>query len=121
MFWVHNLAIVGQKCDSIFYLYCGHRYGILSMLWTIRFCKKKDLFTQSYGLENFLSIYINGDFMFTICSVMELDASKQLWGEIDDFQHVTEPTPAIPIKPAAIMTCHIPTLEVSSTDDSNNE
>jgi len=51
---------------------------------------------------------------------MELDANKQLWGEIDDFQNATEPVPAIQIKPAVIMTCHIPTLEVPSTDNDSN-
>lgn len=53
---------------------------------------------------------------------MELDTSKQLWGEIDDFQHVTEPAPVITIKPTAYVTCHVPTLEVPSTaEDSTNE
>ena len=57
-----------------------------------------------------------------MCSDMELDASKQLWGEIDDFRHVTEPAPVIRMKPTAHVSCHVPTLEVPSTaEDSTNE
>ena len=53
---------------------------------------------------------------------MELDASRQLlWGEIDDFQQAIEPTPAFTVKPMTHMICHVPTLEVPSTDDSANE
>ena len=56
-----------------------------------------------------------------MCSVMELDASKKLWGEIDDSQHATEPAPAVTVKPAAHVTCHVPTLDVCSLENSTNE
>ena len=53
---------------------------------------------------------------------MELDTSKQLWGEIDDFQLAAKPGPAVAVKPAAHLTCHVPTLEVpSTTEDSTNQ
>lgn len=55
------------------------------------------------------------------CSVMELNASKQLWGEIDDLQHATESTPAITVKPAPHVVCHVPTLDLPHTETPTNE
>ena len=53
---------------------------------------------------------------------MELNANKHLWGEMDDIQHAANPSPAVTIKPATHVTCHVPTLEVSSTtEDSTNQ
>ena len=52
---------------------------------------------------------------------MEPDASKKLWGEIDDLWYASEPAPAITVKPTAHVTCHIPTLDILSTDNSTNE
>lgn len=54
------------------------------------------------------------------CSVMELGASKQLWGEVDE-QHAAAPAPAIVVKPTAHVVCHVPTLDVPHTDTSTNE
>ena len=55
------------------------------------------------------------------CSVMELNASKQLWGEINDLQHTADPVPAIAVKLASHVVCHIPTLDLSHADTSTNE
>lgn len=56
-----------------------------------------------------------------ICSMMELDACKQLWGEIGDTQHGTEIVPAVTVKPASHVICHVPTLDVSFEENSTNE
>ena len=52
---------------------------------------------------------------------MELNANKQLWGEINDFQHTVESTPPIAAKPAPHVICHVPTLDLPHTETPTNE